>query len=197
MRTLGVILIHALSAVLAFAIAGTAVTADSPSKEELVPVVVTVKTLPDLGDPLEINLRRHEKLEEETRQTEQDEFEVHRAMWVDRKVLNYRFTISTRGAWSGTEPVTVTVRGGKAVSTEYVCPPAECKQAVVPAADARPYDTVPNIFEFIDGLLNSSMSLPRVHYDKQYGFPTHIANDRIRNSDDEFSVTVWDFQLLE
>ena len=181
----------------ALAAGGAGVTADSPSRDELAPVVVTAKTRPDLGEPHEINLRRYEKLEEETRQTEQSKFVVHRALWTDKNVLNYRFNISTRGAWSGTEPVTVTVRDGKAVSTEYVCPSAECKKSAVPAADARPYDTVPHIFEFIDGLLDSSMSLPRVHYDKQFGFPTHIANDRMRISDDEFSVTVWDFQLLE
>ena len=103
---------------------------------------------------------------------ELNEFVVHRAMWASKNVLTYPFTVSTRGAWSGTEPVTVTVRDAKAVSSEYVCPPAECKQAKVPAADARPYDTVPNVFEFIYGLLNDSMSLPRVNYDKQFRFPT-------------------------
>jgi hypothetical protein len=184
-------------AVLALSTGSAAMAADSPSQDGIVPVVVTVKKLPDLGEPHEINLRRHEKLEAETREIERDEFVVHRAMWANKNILNYRFTVSTRGAWSGTEPVTVTVRDGKAVSTEYVCPPAECRQTDVPAADAGPFDTVPNIFEFIDGLLNHSMSLPRVHYDKRFGFPANILNDRIRISDDEFSVTVWDFQLLE
>ena len=83
------------------------------------------------------------------------------------------------------------------VLTEYVCDPAECKQSEVPAATAKPHDTVPNLFTFIDGLLNHSMSSPRVHYDKQYGFPASIVNDRYAISDDEFSVTVWDFQVLE
>ena len=190
-------MIHAVFTVLALATGGAAMAADSPSNDEIVPVVVTVTKLPDLGEPHEINLRQQEKLEAETREIERDEFLVHRTLWANKNILNYRFTVSTRGAWSGTEPVTVTIRDGKVVSTEYVCPPAECKQTEVPAADAKPYDTVPNIFAFIDGLLKDSMSMPRVHYDKQFGFPANIVNDRIRIADDEFSVTVWDFQLLE
>ena len=188
---------HVVFAVLALATEGVAFEADSSSKDLLTPVEVTVKKLPDLGDPYERELRRHEQLEAETREIERDELATHRAMWASKHVWNYRFTISTRGAWHGTEPVTVTVRGGQAVLTEYVCDPAECKQSEVPAATAKPHDTVPNLFTFIDGLLNHSMSLPRVHYDKQYGFPASIVNDRYAISDDEFSVTVWDFQVLE
>ena len=67
----------------------------------------------------------------------------------------------------------------------------------IPPANASPYDTVPNLFAFIDGLLNDPMSLPRVHYDKQYAYPVSILNNRFAISDDEFSVTVWDFEILE
>ena len=52
-------LIHAVFAVLALATGDAAMAAASPSRDEIVPVVRTVKKLPDLGEPHENNLRRH------------------------------------------------------------------------------------------------------------------------------------------
>jgi hypothetical protein len=186
-------LIHAITAILALANDGAVATTIQPSDERISPVKVTAKKLPDLGDPYEMQVRKHEKLEAETREIERAELATHRAKWNEKQVSNYRFTVSRRGAWYGTYPIVVTVRAGQMVSSEFVVEPA----SETTAANAEPYDTIPNLFAFIGGLLNHPMSLPRVQYDTQYGFPVHISNDVFAISDDEFSVQVWDFQLLE
>ena len=93
-------------------------------------------------------------------------------------------------------PVTVTVRAGQVVSSEFAGEP-EYGDAALAAVDAEPYNTIPKLHALIEGLLDSEMSLPRVHYDKQLGFPANITNDRRRIADDQFGIHVWDFHVLE
>ncbi len=157
---------------------------------------MTVERRPDLGDPYEIQRLKHEKLESQTRDIERDELATYRKIWTNRQISSYRFTVSQRGAWSGMRPIAVTVQAGQVASSEFVGD-SDPGSFAAAAASAEPYSTVPKLFAYIESLLDHEMTLPRVHYDGQYGFPAHISNDRFAISDDEWSMQVWDFQVLQ
>lgn len=189
--------IHAVIAALALASDGAVLNAVQPSHELIAPVEVTVKKLSDLGEPYEMQRRRHEKVELERREFEKRDLEENRAIWAGKQVANYRFTVWSRGAWYCTRAIVVTVRGEEVVSSEYARDPGACKVPEAAMPSAEPYETVPNLFAFVDQLVNHSNTLPAVQYDTQYGYPLRIANDRWEVSDDEFAVYVRDFEVLE
>ena len=195
-RTLGVIVLPATVIAMYFGSVSAAAETVAAPTEPIPPAVATAKKLPDPGDLYEAQRLKHEKLESETREIERDELATYRRTWIDRQIVNYRYKVSYRGAWFGTEPITVTVRAGEVVSYVFVGEP-ESRNSPEAALSAERYSTIPKLFALIEELLNHDMTLPRVHYDKQYGFPANITNNRFAFSDDEFGIYIWDFEVLQ
>jgi hypothetical protein len=166
------------------------------AQEPPAPVSVTGEKLPDPGDLYEQQRLKHEKLEAQTREIEREELSTNRTVWRNRQISSYSFKVSQRGAWSGMRPIAVTVRDGQVVSSEYVGD-SDPGSLAAAAANAEAYSTIPKLFDFIESLLDNEMTLPRVFYDKEYGFPAHISNNRFAISDDEWSMQVWDFEVLQ
>ena len=121
---------------------------------------------------------------------------AYRAIWFEKQISDYRYTVSYRGAWSGMNPVTVTVRAGQVVSSEFAGEPQQ-GDSTLAAIYSEPYNTIPKLYALIEGLLDQEMSLPRVHYDKQYGFPANITMTGVEFQMTSSRISVWDFSVLK
>ncbi|HEU4694542.1 MAG TPA: DUF6174 domain-containing protein [Vicinamibacterales bacterium] len=169
----------------------------SQSRPPIEPVAVTARRIEGYPDPGELNRLKHEALEAQTRVIEREELAANRKIWSERKPSSYRFTVASHSPWgSGIPPVTVTIRDGRVVSSSYVITPRDVEPATASKA-AKPFATVPRLFELIEELLDNEMSLPHVHYDEKFGFPANVLNNRFDIADDEYTITVWDFQVLD
>lgn len=124
-----------------------------------------------------------------------------RAKWSARDIDDYRFRLSSRGAWGHGTGVVVTVRDGKVASTD----PDRGKlqpNAVVCAAPSvtfgaiRPCNTIPDVFDRIADMLGHRGARTTVRYHRDSGMPETIYYDLRNAADEEFTVFIGDFTQL-
>jgi hypothetical protein len=194
------------SLLLALALAGgSAEDASPPPREQISPVTVTAKKVhePDFGEIHELRRRQVQKQIQEKRSIERRDLAENRALWAEKQIANYRFTLSGHGSW-GTclGPIVVTVQGGSVSSTEYARAPlppgvVECNWPQGEVANAEPYDTVSNLFSIVDDLLKNPSMLLSIQYDTQYGYPASISTDEWGVSDSSFTIYIGGFEVLQ
>lgn len=192
---------------LALAFVGTGkVEAQYPSHEEISPVVVTARRLPDFGDPMEMSRRSMEERLLAKRPAEIRQLEKSRALWFEKRIRSYRYTVSSRSdAWGvRTTPMIVTVRNGQVFSTEYApsqtqATAAKSWSSTPPTVmmDIQPYSSIPKLFAIVERMLSEPLTVVAVQYDAKYGYPTSISTDQWDVSDDEGSIYVSSFQVLD
>ena len=182
-------------------------TPDDPmlDQEPIEPAAATGNRLPDPGDQYEASLRRIQERELAKRPDQKRDLRQYRALWAERHVRNYRYTVSERGGWGiDTGTVMVTVRNGRAITAEYVrlplhvaraSPDAELDPPAIPALPS--HSGVPGLFEIVENALGSPSTLITVHYDARYGLPVSIATDELGVSDAASTIYIGGFEVLE
>ena len=168
-----------------------------PSHEEIAPVTVTVQRLPDFGDPMEITQRHMEERLRARRPAEIRDLEKNRALWLEKRIRSYRFTVSSSSAAWGirTKPTVVTIRDKQVVSAEYDT--AEDSWSPTIIADIQTYDTIPKLFAIVEQMLSEPLTIVDIQYDAQYGFPSNISSDAWGATDAQSSIVISSFEVLE
>jgi Family of unknown function (DUF6174) len=64
-------------------------------------------------------------------------------------------------------------------------------------ADVKSLDTIPEIFELVAQALNEPNTVVDVLYHPEYGFPMKFARNQCNAFDDEFSLSVSDFEVVQ
>lgn len=104
-----------------------------------------------------------------------------RALWTSRNVPSYSYVVELDcfcATASALEPVRVTVANGAVVSRVYVQDEDDTSPPR-PAPDSLfgDYDTVNDLFEYVDDQVRGSPAVLNVSYDPAFGFPNLIAVD--------------------
>jgi hypothetical protein len=129
----------------------------------------------------------------------QSELSRNQAKWEAAGITNYRYSlyIGCFCVFRDRMPVTVEVKDGKMASMSY--------QDGTPLSDEdrqidffQKFSTIDGIFIDLKSGQAAKADEVKVSYDPTYGFPSQVEVDQIKNAmDDEFSVRVSDFEILQ
>jgi hypothetical protein len=123
----------------------------------------------------------------------------NQSKWEKAGITHYRYSLHIGCFCVFTErmPLTVEVKDGKMVSMTY------SDGTPVSASDLdidffKRYSTIEGLFEDLRSGTASKAEEVQVTYDPTYGFPAQMQVDQIKlAADDEFSVQVSNFEVLE
>lgn len=133
----------------------------------------------------------------------QRDFDSNRARWSALGMKSYRYILWQQGAWMHSHAIGVTVRDREMVSSRhlrFVSRPGELLTFDVSEteiADVKSLDTIPEIFELVAQALNEPNTVVDVLYHPEYGFPMKFARNQCNAFDDEFSLSVSDFEVVQ
>lgn len=136
------------------------------------------------------------------RATEMRRLADNRAKWLAHDIRDYRFRLSSRGAWGHGTTVVLTVRDSKVASTDpsggMLQPDAvDCAAPPVTFGANVPCNTIPDMFDRVADMVGHRGSRVTVRYQGVLGFPESIYYDLRDASDEEFSVFIGDFTQLK
>lgn len=123
-------------------------------------------------------------------------FERNRKLWRDSGTVNYRIKIyiNKTGHATPNGKFTITVRGGKAESIKR----EDNSPVDMNTARFWDYDTLDDIFDFIERGTKDAPYKFEVEYDKQLGYPKKLDLDpKQRTLDDELFFQVLEFEVIE
>lgn len=169
------------------------------TRDPISPVTVTAKKVPDRGDPQELHRRWREKELVERRKAAKAFLDSQRAIWADARIDDYRYTLTISGAWGYRSAIAFTVRDAKVIAANYVTRPYAAltdDKSVMPVPESE-FCTIPDLFTVIDGWLEPTDNLPTVSYDAKYGYPLSMTNDQWDVSDDEVTLDILGFEVIQ
>jgi hypothetical protein len=125
-----------------------------------------------------------------------------RTKWSARDIDDYRFRLSSRGAWGHGTTVIVTVRDGTVASTDpdrgtLQPDAAACAAPSVTFGTIKPCNTIPDMFDRIADMLGHRGARTTVRYHRYSGVPENIYYDLRNASDEEFTVFIGEFTSLD
>jgi len=123
------------------------------------------------------------------------QFDRNRSLWQASGILSYKMTVKIdktgHAAPNGT--VEIVVRDGRTESITRVENPSTGFDLPRWAA----YDSIDDIFEFMEGSIRMPPEKMDVEYDPQYGFPKKLNIDpKLSTRDDELFFQVLEFESL-
>ncbi len=119
--------------------------------------------------------------------------------WQQQNIVSYQVKVQVVESIWHLQTYTITVREGQVVSSSTECSPApaESGKCTVKEFDASDY-TIPGLFSTADEQAKSKPSrYVQISYDLTYGFPNHIAYDDPQIYDEDFSLSVKEFNVLQ
>lgn len=123
------------------------------------------------------------------------EFEKNRNLWTSKNIQSYRMIIGASGFLTNfPEEASLVVRDGRVESIKSLS-----KTGRNATDTYKSYDTVNELFAFIDSQRKAGAVRLMVEYDPGIGYPTQIEVDQdgFRGNDDELSVEVRNFEVIK
>jgi len=110
---------------------------------------------------------------------QRDKLNEARTRWDGKDVSSYTYILELQcycAPATQLAPVLVTVQNGSPVSLQY-WDEDPSKRKPAPAEIFGPYDTVEELFEFVDETIGKDPQVLQVGYDQDYGFPNVVNVD--------------------
>jgi len=122
------------------------------------------------------------------------EFERNRELWTSKNIQHYKMIIGAEGFMINfPEEVLIEVRGRRAGPIKSLSKTGKNFTDVY-----KDYDTVENLFSFVDSQRKRGAKYLQVTYDAGFGYPARIEVDQDghRGNDDELLLEVKDFEIV-
>jgi hypothetical protein len=124
------------------------------------------------------------------------ELDRNRTRWQEKNIQDYRFAldIGCMCPWYEQMPLTIEVRNGEVASITA----ANGEDISSYLETYNKHDTIDELFDTIKFAIQNGADEIKVYYDPDYGFPTSILINPMKNAfDDETGYTISDFEVLK
>jgi hypothetical protein len=128
---------------------------------------------------------------------QRDKLGQARTLWNTKDVASYSYILELQcfcAPASELRPVLVTVQNGTPTSLQY-WDESPAKRTPAPASIFGPYDTVEELFDFVDETIDKDPQVLQVGYDKDYGFPNVVNVDFVDGGSEQLLFFVTEFKL--
>ena len=119
----------------------------------------------------------------------------NRQLWTSRNLKDYRYRLQL-GCFCPrelTQPVIIEVKNGQRVSIVY-----EADRSVVANEFFNRFDTIDDVFAFVDDAIDRDASKITVTFNSEFGYPTQVSVDYIELAvDEEMAVFVSDLEAIK
>jgi hypothetical protein len=124
------------------------------------------------------------------------ELDRNRSRWQEKNIQDYRFAleIGCMCPWRDQMPLAIEVRNGEVASIT-----AANGEDISPYLDTfSKHDTFNELFDTVQFAIQNGADELKVEYDPDYGFPTSILINPMKNAyDDETGYTISNFEVLK